>query len=96
MNKWHTPEYPWQRIHIDFMGRFMGKFPLVVVDAYCKWLEVITMNSITTNLTINALSSLFARYGLCQVIVSDNGSQFTAIEFQDFCSRNGIKHIRTA
>ena len=96
MNQWHTLEYPWQRIHIDFMGRFMSKFFLVVVDAYSKWLEVITMNSITTSLTINVLSSLFTRYGLCQVIVSDNGSQFTSTEFQDFCSRNGIEYIRTA
>ena len=26
--------------------------------------------------------------------MSDNGPQFTAQEFEDFCSSNGIKHIR--
>ncbi|CAF4492109.1 unnamed protein product, partial [Rotaria sp. Silwood2] len=62
LQQWHGPEKPWQRIHIDFMGKFMGLYFLIIVDAHSKWLEVIMMNSITTAATIDALSSLFARY----------------------------------
>ena len=47
-------------------------------------------------MTITTLTSLFARYGLCEEIVSDNGPQFTSDEFAQFCARNGIRHIRTA
>jgi hypothetical protein len=64
-------------------------------DAHSKWLEVIIMNNISTTTTINALKSLFARYGLCEEIVSDNGTQFTSEEFAEFCARHGILHIRT-
>ncbi|CAF4389078.1 unnamed protein product, partial [Rotaria magnacalcarata] len=52
-------------------------------------------NDISTTSTIKILTSLFARYDLCEEIVSDNGTQFTSEEFVRFCVRNGIKHIRT-
>ncbi|CAF2039059.1 unnamed protein product [Rotaria magnacalcarata] len=93
---WPVSDQPWKRIQIDFMGKFMGLYFLIIVDAYSKWLEVFTMHHPSTKTTIDALSSLFSRYGLCETIVSDNGSQFTSTEFSDFCVRNGIKHITTS
>jgi len=39
---------------------------------------------------------IYAHYGLPVMIVSDNGSVFTMVEFQDFCSKNGIKHVKRA
>ncbi|CAF1065871.1 unnamed protein product [Rotaria sordida] len=79
------------------MGKFMGSYFLIVVDAHSKWLEPFIMNDIstTTTTTINTLTSLFARYGFCEEIVSDNRTQFTSEEFAGFCTRNGIRHIRT-
>ena len=95
LHQWNVPEQPWQRIHIDFMGKFLNYYYLIVVDAHSKWLEVFVMNDISTKATITALQSLFSRYGLCEQIVSDNGTQFTSDEFQQFCSTNGIEHLRT-
>ncbi|XP_071494907.1 uncharacterized protein [Diadema antillarum] len=54
------------------------------------------MPSITSERTIDTLRSVFARYGLPQIIVTDNGSQFTSAEFQEFVHMNGIKHKRSA
>ena len=52
-----------------------------------KWLEVFTMNDISSKSTINTLTSLFARHGLCEEIISDNGTKFTSEEFTEFlCS----------
>ena len=51
------------------------------------------MSSTTKHATIEALRSLFARYGLPEQIVSDNGPQFTSAEFATFMKGNGIKHI---
>ncbi|CAF4178451.1 unnamed protein product [Rotaria sordida] len=95
LQQWNVPEQPWQRIHVDFMGKFFNYYYLIVVDAHSKWLEVLVMNNISTKATINALQLLFSRYGLCEQIVSDNGTQFTSEEFKQFCFSNGIEHIRT-
>ena len=68
----------------------------LVIDAYSKWLEILLMPTTTSNKTIQTLKSLFARYGLPEQIVSDNGPQFTSDEFKWFYKSNGICHITSA
>ena len=95
-NPWLWPLKPWQRIHVDFAGPFLGKMFLLVVNAHSKWLEVLQMASTTAESTINALRYLFSRFGLAEELVSDNGSQFVSSKFHTFMVRNGVKHIRSA
>ena len=71
LHPWIWPTTPWKRIHIDFAGPFLDKMFLIVVDAHSKWPEVIQMSSTTSFKTIEALRSLFAKYGLPEQLVSD-------------------------
>lgn len=96
LHPWKWPESPWQRIHVDFAGPFEGHMYLVVVDAHSKWPEVCVMESTTSTKTIQVLRGLFSRYGLPEVLVSDNGPQFTSEEFQTFLKSNGVTHTRSA
>ena len=96
VHPWTFPSQPWSRIHVDFAGPISGTTYLVVVDAYSKFPEVVKMTSTTAAVTIKALREMFSRYGLPEIIVSDNGPQFTAIEFQQFCRNNGIMHRTSA
>ena len=54
------------------------------------------MPSITSEATIAKLRDIFARYGIPQQLVIDNGSQFTPEEFCKFMKANGIKHTLVA
>ncbi|GFX67389.1 uncharacterized protein K02A2.6 [Trichonephila clavipes] len=93
---WEWPNGPWQRIHVDYAGPFMGKMFFVVSDAYSKWIEVIPMKNITASFTIHHLRILFAHYGIPLTLVSDTGASFISYEFQHFLKLNNIKHITSA
>lgn len=67
-----------------------------MVDAHSKWPEVFPMKKITSFKTIEILRTVFARNGIPEQIVSDNESQFTSHEFDEFIRKNGIKHFKSA
>ncbi len=69
---------------------------LVVVDAHSKLPEIIPMKSATSFTTITALRGMFARFGVPEQIISDNGSQIYSDEFELYTKVNGIRHIRSA
>ena len=96
MQPWTWPERPWQRVHVDFAGPFLGKMFFLLMDAHSKWPEVYEMTSTTAQKTVDILRHIFAAYGLPEQLVSDNGPQFVAKEFEDFMLKNGIRHIRSA
>ena len=96
LHPWVWPSRPWQRVHVDFAGPFMGKMFLLAVDAHSKWGEVYPMLKTTTSKTIELLRHMFAAYGLPEQLVLDNGPQFVSEEFRQFTRGNGIKHIRSS
>ena len=79
---------------MDFAGPFMGRFYLVVVDAYSKWPEVIPMVTTPANKTIIELRKIF--HELPEEIITGNGAQFISELFEQFLWENGIKYIRSA
>jgi len=96
LHLWVWPTQPMQRVHVDFAGPFQGAMFLVMVDAFSKWPEVCVLHSTTAEKTIEAMRPFFARYGLPEQVVSDNGPQFVSEEFAVFMKMNGVKHIRSA
>ena len=96
LHPWAWPTLPWQRIHVDFAGPVRGKMLLIIIDAHSKWPEVYTMSSTTASKTIAKLRDAFARFGLPEQLVSDNGPQFVSEELEFFLRRNGVKHIHSS
>ncbi len=93
LHPWELPSGPWQRLHVDYAGPFMGKMWLIVVDAYSKWPIVMPTKRTTTTATVESIRLMFASQGLPQQLVSDNGPQFTSEEFKSFCNNNGVRHV---
>ncbi|UYV68293.1 K02A2.6-like, partial [Cordylochernes scorpioides] len=95
ISEWTWPEKPWHRLHLDLAGPFMGRMFMVLVDAYTKWLEII-IKDITSRTIIGHLREIFARFGLPELLVTDNGRQFVSSEFEEFTKINGIRHTKTS
>ncbi|KAK6030808.1 integrase core domain protein, partial [Ostertagia ostertagi] len=83
----------WQRLHLDFAETSDGKRWLVIVDAKSKWPEVVKMGATTVEKTIEKLKDIFSIHGLPEQIVVDNGPQFIAREFKEYCIRRNIELI---
>ena len=93
---WPKTDTPWTRLHIDYAGPLNGHFFLLVVDSFTKWPEVFKCKHPTSTSTIDALRLLFSRFGVPKTIVSNNGTQFTSKEFEEFCKALSIEHLTTA
>ena len=90
LHPWLWQTKPWQRIHVDFVGFFLGRMFFVVVDACAKWPEVITMSSTTKLTTINELCHLFSAYGLSKQLVVYNGPQLTSENLAHFANKTEL------
>jgi transposase InsO family protein len=60
------------------------------VDKFTKWIEVKPATSITTAKVVEFIKEIMYRFGMPNSINMDNGTQFTAREFKDFCADSGI------
>ena len=63
---------PWSRMHVDYAGPFMGKMFLLIIDAHSKWMDIHSVNSATSSVTIDKMRSTFASHGLPEIVVSYN------------------------
>ncbi len=59
-------------------------------------MEAFCTSSATSSAVIEELRPLFAKFGLPETIVTDNGPCFVGEEFRNFLDCNGIRHITSA
>ena len=64
---------------------------VIVVDYYSRYFETMLLRSEKSIDTINALKSIFARHGIPETVVSDNGNQYISQEFKDSNINTGSK-----
>ncbi|CAI5671962.1 unnamed protein product [Oreochromis niloticus] len=77
------PERPWQAVASDLFT-WRGRDYLVVVDYYSRYFEVERLFSTTAGSVIKKLKAIFARHGIPEKLISDNGPQYSSREFKDF------------
>ncbi|KAL0148064.1 hypothetical protein M9458_056604 [Cirrhinus mrigala] len=95
------PSQPWDHLQLDICGEIQGvphhqRFLVVVYDLHSKWPQLIATGSVTSQVIINFLDSLFSRWGLPNTITTDNGPQLISAEFKTYLKNKCIHHIRTA
>ena len=92
---------PWQHIQIDIFGEVQAallsqRFLVVVHDVHSKWPEIAATTTMTCSAIIQILKELFSRWGIPELLQSDNGPQFVSYEFEMFLQKLGIEHRRSA
>ena len=85
------PERPWQKIATDIC-EYKGKQYLVISDYYSRYLEILHLPTTTTEQVVRSMKATFARFGIPELIVSDNGPQYTSDAWKEFCRLYDIEH----
>ena len=75
-----VPNRPWNKVAVDLF-QFRNKDFLITVDYYSGFYKVKCTQATHASAVIQVLKSQFARYGIPQTVVSDNGSQYASDEF---------------
>jgi len=90
-----VPDRPWQTVGTDLLY-LKGKPYLVAVDYFSKFVEVSLLASETSQETIRALKSIFARHGIPETLRSDNGPQYSSGEFAKFAKEWEFQHVTSS
>ena len=90
-----VPSRPWQKVGTDLFT-LGSKTYLVTVDYYSRYFEVDELQSTTSTAIIRKLSAHFARHGIPEIVVSDNGPQYSAEEFKTFANNWDFKHVTSS
>ncbi|XP_031392283.1 uncharacterized protein LOC116204334, partial [Punica granatum] len=91
--------WPFSMWGIDVIGPINPKasnghmFILVAIDYFTKWIEAITLASVTANAVARFLKrDIIARYGVPETIITDNAKNLNNRIIDDLCERFKIHH----
>ncbi|XP_033727655.1 uncharacterized protein K02A2.6-like [Pecten maximus] len=90
------PERPWQKIGLDLFQHQDNTY-LLAIDYYSKFVELFLLKNDTRSQTvITHLKSLFARQGIPDEVMTDNGPQFSSDVFKVFSKKWDLKHTTSS
>jgi hypothetical protein len=63
----------------------------VVVDEFLKWIEARPIVNIRSEEAVSFFTDIVYRFSIPNMIITDNGTQFTGKKFLNFCNHNHIR-----
>ena len=89
------PDYPWQKVGSDLF-ELGGSTFLLVVDYFSRFVEISKLTTTCSSSIITILKSIFARYGIPEIMISNNGPQYVSWEMKQFAKQYGFNHITSS
>ena len=89
------PSLPWQKVGTDLFEWEKSNY-LLIVDYQSRWIEIVRLPQTTSRSIVNHMSSIFARYGIPELVVSDNGPQYSSDCFKEFARTYGFQHVTSS
>ena len=80
-----VPTLPWQRVASDLFEWKKANY-LLIIDYFSRWIEISKLELTTSSSVINHMQSVFARHGITETVVSDNGPQYSSEIFSQFAN----------
>ncbi|KAI4311483.1 hypothetical protein MLD38_036375 [Melastoma candidum] len=73
------------------------RFILVAIDYFTKWIEAQSFKEVTANNIIRfTRANIIARYGVPELLVTDNGTNFNGKQMNSLCTEFRIKHLNSS
>ena len=89
------PSRPWQKVATDLFT-WENKDYLITTDYYSRFFELDEMTTTTTAAVVRKLKAHFARHGIPETLISDNGPQYASAEFALFAKEWDFDHIKVS
>ena len=78
------PDRPFQKVSCDLF-EFQKQHYVVLFDFYSRYIEIANLRQQqSSESVIKSLKEIFSRHGIPELLISDNGRQFSSKEFQEF------------
>ena len=90
-----VPLRPWGKVAVDLFTQNQKDY-LVTVDYYSGYWELDRLHNTDSGTVVRKLTAHFARHGSPCQLVSDNGPQFIASDFQKLTKEWDIEHMVTS
>lgn len=75
---------------------YKGSTYLLIIDYYSRYIEIAKLSKTTAGDVINHCKSIFARHGIPEMVISDNGPQFAAESFKEFAQGYNFDHVTSS
>lgn len=85
------PERPWQKVATDLFEWNQENY-LVVVDYHSRYFEVAKVPDTSASTIVHYTKSMFARHGIPDEVMSDNGPQYSSAQYKQFAEQWEFKH----
>ena len=89
------PDRPWSVVSQDIL-MWEGKWHLVTTCHYSDWVEIDVLPNTLTATVVQLTKAHFARFGIPERLITDNGPQFISSEYKQFASEYGFEHVTSS
>lgn len=96
------PKKPWEMIAMDYLGPFVksksgNEYLLVIVDIFSKFCILKPVRRAESRSLVKFIENeIFLVYGVPNVVISDNGSQFISNHFKELLKEYHVYHSLNA
>lgn len=89
------PARPWKMVAQDLFTHGKKDY-LITVDYYSDFWESVCLPDTTSNTIITCTKAHYARYGISDTMVTDNGPQFRSHEYEKFAQQWEFVHTTSS